>query len=160
MPVIGKPRSYHKGFLFQVEILGVESARFQYAGPLKLEVAVIEQWEGGAIAADTSPGRVKTPTVTLKRGVTSDIDLWKWMKQVANIAANSGVVDDEYKRTFDIVQLDRDGTELRRWTLHDAWPSSLTAGEWDNTADKNVIEEVTLTYRYPEPDDDDGTVTT
>lgn len=156
MAIVGKPRSFHKKFLFTVEILGVTSARFQSCGPIKASVGVIEQWEGGAIAADTSPGRMKTESVTLKRGATSDLDLWRWWKQVVNVAANTGVIDDEYKRTFDVVQNDRDGTELRRWTLHDAWPTAFSAGEWDNTADANNVEELTLTYKYFDPDDDDG----
>jgi phage tail-like protein len=160
MAIVGKPRTYHKKFLFTVEIAGVDSARFQSAGPIEAEVAVVEQWEGGALTADTSPGRMKSASVTLKRGATSSLDLWKWWKQVANIAANDGVIDDQYKRTIDLVQLDRDGSELRRWTLHDAWPSKFGAGDWDNTADANNIESVVLQYRYPSPDDDDGVSTT
>jgi len=47
-----------------------------------------------------------------------------------------------------VVQLDRDGSELRRWTLYNAWPTKFNAGEWDNEADENVIEQVTLTFDY------------
>lgn len=154
MSIIGKPRSYFKKFAFTVEIAGVTYAGFQKAGPLKASVAVIEQWEGGALAAETSPGRYKTADVTLDRGATKDLDLWKWFKQVSNIAANTGAVDDTYKKDIDIVQRDRDGTELRRWTLHKAWPHDFEAGEWDNTADGNVIESVVLTHKWFDPQDD------
>lgn len=156
MPIIGKPRSYFKKFLFQLEISGVRYAGFQKAGPLKATVAVIEQWEGGAMAADKSPGRYKTENMTCERGATSDLDLWLWFKEVSDIAANGGAVDDQYKKDVDLVQLDRDGTELRRWTLHDAWPCEFEAGDWDNTADSNVIESLVLTYKYFDPLDDSG----
>ena len=154
MAITGKPRNYFKKFLFRVEIKGVTVAKFAKAGPLEAEVAVVEQWEGGALAAEKSPGRYKTTDVVLERGATNDLDLWKWFKLVADISANGGAVEDDYKRTPDIVQVDRDGTELRRWTLHDAWPTKFVAGVWDNTADANTIESVTLTYKYFEPADD------
>lgn len=154
MTVIGTPRSYFKKFLFKVEVEGVSFAGFQKCSPIEMETAIIEQWEGGVIAADTSPGRVKTSIVTLDRGATKDLDLWTWAKLVSNIAANSGAVDDQYKRSVDVIALDRDGTELRRWTLHKAWPTKFSAGDWDNTADANVIETLGLTYKWFDPTDD------
>lgn len=148
MSVVGQPRSFHKQFLFRIEIPGVKWTGFQKCGEIKGEVAKIEQWEGAALAADTSPGRYKTADVTLERGATKDLDLYLWWKQVSDIANNGGEVDDKYKRTLDVVQLDRDGTELRRWTLHEAWPIAFTPGAWDNTADANTAESITLTYKY------------
>lgn len=154
MPVVGQPRSFYKQFLFKVEIPGVASTGFQKCGEIKGEVAKIEQWEGSALAADTSPGRYKTADVTLERGATKDLDLWKWWKLVADIAQNGGEIDAKYKKTIDVVQLDRDGTELRRWTLHDAWPTAFVAGQYDNTADANVMESVTLTYKWFDTEDE------
>lgn len=154
MSVVGKPRSYFKKFLFTLEISQVAFAGFQKASELSMETAVIEQFEGGAITAEKSPGRVKVADVTLERGATKDLDLWQWAKQVSNIAQNGGVIDDQYKRSLDLVQRDRDGSELRRWSLYDAWPNKFVAGDWDNTADANVIESITLTFKYFVPDDD------
>ena len=48
----------------------------------------------------------------------------------------------------DIVQQDRNGKTLRRWSLSNAWPTKFVAGEWDNEADENVIESLTLTYDF------------
>lgn len=154
MSVVGQPRSYYKQFLFRIEIPGVKWTGFQKCGEISGEVAKIEQWEGGALAADTSPGRYKTADVTLERGATKDRDLWKWWKLVADIAQNSGVIDDQYKKTLDVVQLDRDGTELCRWTLHDSWPTKFVAGQYDNTADANTMESITLTYKWFDTEDE------
>lgn len=154
MAIVGSTRSYYKKFSFQVEIAGVAFAGFQKAGPLKMTVAKVEQWEGGAIIPNKSPGRVTVEDCVLERGATKDRDLWDWMKQVANIAKNGGVVDPRYKRDIDVVQLERDGTELVRHTLHNAFPVVFEAGDWDNTADANVMESVTLTYDYFDPSDD------
>jgi hypothetical protein len=52
------------------------------------------------------------------------------------------------ERNLDIVQQDRDGTTLRCWALSRAGPLKLVAGDWDNEADENVIESVTLSYDF------------
>ena len=54
------------------------------------------------------------------------------------------------KRTLDIVQTSRAGTELRRWTLANAWPVDWIGGEWDNNADENTMETLILTYDFPD----------
>ena len=148
MPVLGTPRSFHKRFKFVVEIDGFTSAGFQKASELSVEVANVEYHEGGALIPFKSPGRVKFSDVTLERGATKDQDLFDWFSEVADAAANAGLVEPAYKRTASIVQQDRDGSTLRRWNLFGAWPVKFVAGAWDNESDENVIETVTLTYDF------------
>lgn len=144
----GKTRSYHKKFKFIVEIDQFDSSQWQSCSELSAEIAKIEQWEGGTLTADTSPGRVTFSDATLNRGATSDEDCWNWFQEVADVASNSGLVDDEYKRSGDVVQQDRDNKSLRRWRLTLAWPTKFVAGDWDNNADENVMESLTLTYKW------------
>lgn len=148
MAIIGKPRSYHKRFKFLIECDGIKSAGFQKCSELSVEVAKVEYYEGGSLIPNKSPGRLTFPDVTLERGATSDEDLFKWFQDVAIASSGLGLVDADYKRNVDIVQQDRDGKTLRRWTLTGAWPTKFVAGEWDNGSDENVIESVTLTYDY------------
>jgi phage tail-like protein len=148
MPVIGTPRTFHKKFKFIVEIDGVASAGFQKCSELSVEVANVQYSEGGALIPNKSPGRLTFADVTLERGATEDQDLFDWFAQVADAAANAGLNEPEFKRNLDIVQQDRDGSELRRWRLNNAWPVKFVAGDWDNEADENVIESVTLTYDF------------
>lgn len=151
MPVVGKPRKYFKKFKFLVEIDNVAVAGFQKAGPLEAEVAVVEQNEGGTLLPEKEPGRGKFSDITLARGATDDLDMWRWFKEVLDAAANAGLSTPNYKRNLDIVQQDRDGTTLRRWRVYEAFPTKFKAGEWDNDADENVIEETVLAIRYFEP---------
>jgi phage tail-like protein len=153
MPIIGKPRSYFKKFLFTVEIPGVGSAKFQSCSEPKMSTDVIEQWEGGAILPEESPGRMKVETVTLERGATKDLDLLAWYYSVNDASSGLGAPDDQYKKTVSIVQRDRDGSVLRRWRLKKAWPISYSPGGWDNTQSANMIESMQLRYKYPEPND-------
>jgi phage tail-like protein len=148
MPIIGSPRSFHHKSCFVVEIPGVGSASFASCGELSVEAAVVTHWEGGALVAYKAPGRLTFSDVDLQRGATKDRDLYDWFLEVANAASGRGLVDAAYKRSVDIVQLDRDGETLRRWTLFNAWPSKFVAGEWDNDSDDVVIESVTLVYDY------------
>lgn len=148
MPILGTPRSYHHKWKFVVEIDGVSSAGFQKCSELSVEVASIEYHEGGSMIPNKSPGRLKFADVTLERGATKDEDLWDWLSEVADAAANAGLSDPAFKRTVDIVQQDRDGSTLRRWRLFGVWPTKFVAGAWDNESDENVIESVTLTFDY------------
>ena len=71
-----------------------------------------------------------------------------WFQDVAINSSGLGLNDIGYKRNLDIVQQDRDGTTLRRWSISRAWPIKFVAGEWDNESDENVIESVTLTFDF------------
>jgi phage tail-like protein len=148
MPVIGTPRSFAKKFKFLVEIDDLSHAGFQKASELSVEVANVQYFEGGSLIPNKSPGRLTFSDVTLERGATQDRDLFDWLQDVAITASGLGLVDPYYKRNLDIVQQDRDGTTLRRWSLARAWPVKFVAGEWDNESDENVIEQVTLTFDF------------
>jgi len=148
MAIIGTPRVFHKRWKFIVEVDGMSSAGFQKASEVSGEVANIQYSEGGSIIPNKSPGRLTVTDVTLERGATQDHDLHDWFTQVVDAAANAGLNEPAFKRGIDIVQQDRDGSELRRWRLHNAWPVKFVAGEWDNEADEVVIESVTLTYDF------------
>lgn len=149
MAVIGTPRNYDKRFLFAVEIDGLEVAWFTSVSALEAEIGVVEQHEGGQLTtADKSLGKVKFSDVTLAIGATKNRELYDWWLQVVDVAANSGLVDADYKKNLAIVQKDRDGTTKRRWNLYDAFPMKFKAGEWDANAEENVVQEMTLAYRY------------
>ena len=148
MAIFGVQRNYYKKFSFVVEIAGVAHAGFVTCSPIQVQVAKIEHREGGALIPNKQPGLITVPDVTLTRGATDDLDLWNWVKEA--IALGGILVDDGQKRTLDIVQTNRAGAELRRWTLANAWPVDYIAGEWDNNADENTMETLILTYDFPD----------
>ena len=86
------------------------------------------------------PGRMKWNNITLKRGITDTIDMWKWRKLVED-----GKVG-EARRNGSIVMYDQSGGTTARWTFVNAWPSKLT-GPSANAANNEVaIEELELTH--------------
>ena len=142
MAITGQPRSFHKKYSFVIEIDGIKSAGFQKCSELTAEVAKVEYFEGGSAIPIKSPGRLSFEDITLERGVAT---------QVINGASGFGKIGYSYKRNLDIVQLDRDGSTLRRWSVTGAWPTKFKAGEWDNESDEVVIEVATLTYDFFNP---------
>lgn len=148
MAIIGNPRTFHKKFKFLVELDDIGHAGFQKCSELSVEVANVQYFEGGALIPNKSPGRLTFSALTLERGATQDRNLFDWFHDVALTASGLGLTGVSYKRNLDIVQQDRDGTTLRRWSVTRAWPVKFVAGDWDNEADENVIESVTLTYDF------------
>jgi len=146
--IIGNPKSFHHKFKFEVEVDMLGSAAFVKCSELSVEAANILYFEGGSLIPNKSPGRLTFTDVTLERGATQDHDLFDWFRDVAIASSGQGLVDPFYKRSADIVQKDRDDSELRRWNLVRAWPIKFVAGEWDNDADEVVMESVTLTYDW------------
>lgn len=154
MAVIGQPRSFFNKFKFLVEIDGITYAGFQKCSELSAELAKIEHWEGGSLIPNKSPGRLSFTDITLERGGTRDMELYRWFEETARASAGlggTGLPDPFYKRTLDIVQLDRDDSVLQRWNVVNAFATKFVAGEWDNTTDEKVMTSVTLTYDYFEP---------
>jgi phage tail-like protein len=152
-PIVGNPRNFFRRFSFRVELDagsgGPVYAGFSKCSELSVEIARIDHWEGGSLIPNKSPGRLTFSDVTLERGATNDRALYDWLSEVVSVAAGLiGLPDPAYERNLDIVQLDRDGLVVRRWSLYNAWPMKFVAGDWDNTADEVLIESVALTYDY------------
>jgi phage tail-like protein len=147
--IIGTPRELYHKYKFRVEIDGITYAGFSKCSELKIEIAKVEHWEGGSLTANKSPGRVTFPDITLEQGATSDLELYQWVEQVANVSAGvggRGVSASKAKRNLEIIQLDREDNILQRWRVDGAWPSAAVVGEWDNSSDEAVITSLTLTH--------------
>jgi phage tail-like protein len=152
MPVIGTPRSFAKKFKFLVEVEGFDGDRiaFQKMSELSVELAEVAYSEGGSLIPDKSPGRLTFADVTFERGVVnSDLDMYNWMLETADAASNAGLASPLYKRNMSVIQLERDNSELRRWNLFNCWPKKVTVVDgFDNEADENVIEMLTIAYDF------------
>jgi phage tail-like protein len=146
--VLGQPRHYERRYKFLVEIDGYAVAKFKSCSALEAELATIEINEGGAEYPEKEPGRVSFSDVTLERGATDDLDSYNWFKETVNAAANAGAVSPSFKRNVDVVAIDRDNTELKRWACNSAWPKKFVAGDWDNDADEVTVEQLVLAFNF------------
>ena len=88
------------GFHFQVEVQGIITGYFTEVSGLGSENEVIEHKvinEKGTEVVMKIPGRLKWENIVLKRGITSNMDIWAWRKLVEDgigAHANSVIVYD------------------------------------------------------------------
>lgn len=136
---------------FTVEIDGFASASFHKCSDLEVELAVHSLQAGDAAIPNKSLGRPKFTPITLERGARADNDFYIWVAScvqgtVAVAGAPAGLTMDAIKRNLDIVQRDRAGNELKRYTVYGAMPSKWKAGAWDAASEEKQIEMITLEY--------------
>ena len=127
-------------FSFLLEIDGITSGGFSECTGTNAEISPIEYREGNeSLTPRKLPGLNKFGNVTLKRGVTEDLDLFNWF----NVGA-SGDVDR--KQTMSIVLLDEQRNEAVRWNLLNAWPCKYVAADLKANANEIAIESVELCH--------------
>ena len=148
MAILGNARSFFRRHSFVLEVQNLGRVGFSKCSELSVEISKIEHWEGGSVIPQKVPGRLTFSDITLERGATSDRGLYEWLSEVVQLTSGLGLTDHAYKRSLDLVQLDRDSAVVRRWSIYNAWPTKFVAGDWDNTADEVLIEAVSLTYDY------------
>lgn len=148
MPIQGTKPSKHNKYAFLVEIPGFASASFQKCSELKRETEIGMIREGGSLIPHKQPGLVTYSDITLERGAFADQDMYAWAEQCGDAAQGSGLVEPEYKRTIDIVQIDRARKPLVRYRLFGAFVKSHSPGDWDNETSEFVVEKLELTFDY------------
>ena len=131
-------------FKFGLEIEGKLSGFFTSVNGIGSESEVIEHKivnpETGETIIQKLPGRMAWTDVTLKRGVTSSIDIWEWRQQVVD-----GKVDDA-RTNCSVTAYNQANEEIARWNLDNAWPSKVVGPEMDSGSQDYMIEEVTIVH--------------
>ena len=123
---------------FSLVIDGVEIAAFNELVSVETEI------DPGALAgADRGPAAKPTrqhllPNVTLRRGLTSRMELWAWHQ-----AAVTGQLDVA-RKTVTLIMYNTDGTPVVRFSLVRAWPTSLEITALKAGSSEILYETVTL----------------
>lgn len=131
------------GFHFAVDIQDEVKGFFTECSGLGSEHEVIEHkvvTEKGNEIVMKIPGRLKWQDITLKRGITKNLDLWKWRK-----AVEDGKVD-EARREGSIIMFDQTLKEVARWNFERAWPTKVTGPQPKSDGNEISLEEMTITF--------------
>lgn len=129
-------------FNFHVEIDNASGIKavFNEVSGLKGDVEEFEIKEGGVNDRTyKAPGRTIWGPVTLKRGIDTEAALYKWWR---DIVENKGT----RRRSVRIVMLDEDFSEVKSWTLKDAWPKSWEGPSFNSGGSELAFESVTLNH--------------
>lgn len=139
-------------FRFHIEIENFARFGFLKASGLEAKTEMIKYREGGQnTTARKSPGQTEFSDVTLSRGVIlaagqGDKDVMLWYSQVFRISSKIGQ-SATFRRDVDVVEIDREGKEARRWKLHEAWPSTVKPSpDKDALGSDSLLEEMTLCH--------------
>lgn len=142
---IGERNDPYAVFNFIIEIDGIESAGFSECSGLTTDTDVIDYREGNeGLNVRKLPGLRKYTNIVLKRGMTNDLSLWEWRKQVIG-----GIVE---RKAGSIILLDEVGTEVRRWNFREAWPSKWEGSALNSKTNESFIETLELVHEGVEID--------
>ncbi len=135
------------GFHFAIDTQGKVNGYFTEVSGLGSEHDVVEHkvvTEKGHEVVLKLPGRLKWANIVLKRGITSNMDIWKWRKQVED-----GDVE-KARRDGSIVLYDAQLKEVARWNFERAWPLKVSGPTPRADSNEIGIEELTLVHEYIE----------
>jgi phage tail-like protein len=128
-------------FNFLVEIDGITRGAFQEVGGLDSSVDVMEYREGGDVTAMRKlPAMTKYSNITLKRGVTDDVELYEWHRQWVDGDPAAP------RKNGSIVLLDRQGQEQARWDFVNAWPTRWTGPALNAEGTDVAVESLELAH--------------
>ncbi len=130
-------------FHFMIDIQGQITGYFSEVNGLGSESEVIEQkvvTEKGVEIVKKIPGRLKWGDITLKRGITSNLDMWTWRQKV-----EEGKINDA-RKNGSIVMFDQALAEKARWNFVNGWPSKITGPVPKSDSNEIGIEELTITH--------------
>ncbi|MBK9052412.1 MAG: phage tail protein [Chloroflexi bacterium] len=133
-------------FHFAVDIQGVVTGFFTECSGLGSETEIVEHKvvKDGIEVVMKIPGRLKWENIVLKRGITSNLDIWTWRKQV-----ETGDVAGA-RRDGSIVMFDQTLSEVARWNFIRGWPSKVTGPSVKSDSNEIGVEELTITHEYIE----------
>lgn len=128
---------------FGLEFQGAVVGAFRECTGLGSENEVVEYKASGPkgdFVIKKVPGRLKWNNITLKRGITDQMDLWKWRKLV-----EQGNVD-QARKNGTITMYDTKGTAIAKWNFVNAWPSKITGPDANAGSNDVAIEELEITH--------------
>jgi phage tail-like protein len=130
-------------FHFGIEIQGQVTGYFTECSGLGSEHEIIEHKvvdPKGHELIQKIPGRMKWQDISLKRGITKEMDIWKWRKMVED-----GDVEGA-RKNGSIVMYNQSLSEVARWNFERAWPVKVTGPQLQSDSNAFGIEELTLTH--------------
>ena len=135
-----RPDPYRQ-FNFRLEIDGTAMGNFSEVALGAAITEVVEYRDGSDKSGVRKlPGLTRYSNVTLKRGITSSLELYRWHRSVAE-----GRMDDARKNLILILQ-DEASRDVARFMLRTAWPVKYEAPSFSATGNEVAIESLELTH--------------
>ena len=142
--VSGGPNITLQNWNFRVEVSEFGEARFsEVAGHGEWESDVVETHHGGEDQPDKDPGKIKYPPLVLKHPDSADTRFVDWAESCRAREGTPGVP----KRNVDVIQMNRDGQDVRRKRYKKAWVSKISHGTLTANSTESSMVELTLQHQ-------------
>lgn len=129
----------YRGYHFRVEIDGIDRAGFRECSGLDSTQDPIEYRNGNEILTPRKlPGLNKFSNITLKWGITDDLQIWEWRKNAAE-----GNVE---RKDVGIILIDQAGNDAVRWNVREAWPTKWTGPSLNATGNEVAIDTLEIAH--------------
>jgi len=130
------------GFSFKLEVQDKMKGLFTEISGVGSEHEIIEHKavEGGKDIVVKIPGRLKWSDITLKRGITSTMDVWDWRAEVE--AGDMSVA----RRNGSISMLDLEGNTKAIWNFLNGWPSKVSGPTFKADSNEFGVEELVIVH--------------
>jgi phage tail-like protein len=128
---------------FSLEVTGKLVGAFREVTNLGSENQIVEdksRGPDGKYIIKKIPGTLKWNDITLKQGMTDNMDMWKWRKLI-----EEGKVD-EARANGSITMYDTTGAPIARWELTNCWPSKLSGPAGKADGNEIAVQELVLTH--------------
>ena len=131
------------GFNFKLELEGNLAGYFTECSGVGSENEIVEHKvvdENGHEITRKIPGRLKWEDVSLKRGITSDLQIWTWRESVVKGEVTAA------RKNCTITMMDRTYNPIAVWHFLNAWPSKVTGPQMKSDSNEFGVEEVTIVH--------------
>jgi phage tail-like protein len=123
---------------FKIELPGVDLGRFRECTGLAAEIEVKDYNEGGVNdRVHKLPTRMKYPNLVLKRGVTYEDALLKWLWKTQREAQRIDVT---------VSLLGADGKPVRSWVFAEAFPIKWTGPNMNASSNQVATETLEIVH--------------
>ena len=132
------------GFNFALKLEGDLAGFFTEASGVGSEHEVVDHKVVNAKGQEIIrkiPGRMKWSDVTLKRGITQDLEIWRWRQTVVEgkmSQARKNCTIEMFDRTY--------GEPVAIWHFYNAWPSKVSGPSLKSDSNEYGIEEITFVH--------------
>jgi phage tail-like protein len=142
MAQVGQRKDPLVSFSFYVDIQGTVVGTFRECSGMGSETELIETKESdkGRLRYMKIPGALKWENITLKRGTTDSMDIWKWRKQVEQGDVSGARKDGS------IVMYDQTNSEIARWNFVSGWPRKVSGPTFNAQSNEIGIEELEIVH--------------
>ncbi len=129
-------------FKYRVSIPGLPAAMgFSKVSGLKRELGTATYSEGGYTYDHKFPSKEKVEPVVLERGMFSgDTNLYDLYRKTLE--------DPDFRTTFTIELLNKDGSVAFTWKLAEAWAKTWESTDFDALSEDSAIEKLTIEFEY------------